>query len=265
MMFFSPTVADRRSDSGISISGPNKPRIYTPRRSRARYFLPTAKCFLSEFRDFGKVEPVHLHCRHHHVKGFLPAGADGRAHLLNIREHLNQALIKAEIPDSTCDFSVFHQKGAIASHPSQDFFVWIDFADVPESRDQNPALRRGDHLVHSIRVTRRLEDNVHGRFAHFVRNRKAMSGSFDRADFARVFRLLHLFCARPRVHQPFDDSAFDELDPLAAHAFAIEGRAGLEWMRDVVPDCDVFAEQTGTNAVAEKRPLIENGKPAEVV
>ena len=61
------------------------------------------------------------------------------------------------------DASVFDQEAAVARHAGENFFVGIDFADVPEAREQDAAIGGGDHFIQ-----RRIaagEDQIEGRFA----------------------------------------------------------------------------------------------------
>ena len=173
-------------------------------------------------------------------------------------------MIEAKIADTTNYFAVFDQERSIAGHAGKDFLVRINFADVPEPRDQNSALGGSDHLLDRLWISWSFKDDVHRRFAHFVGNGEAVSGGSNRTNFSSVFRVLHLLGACSCIHQPLHNSVFDQLDLLAAHAFAIERRPRLQWMRHVVPDRNVLAEQPRADSIAEKRPLIENREPAEV-
>src|SRR5215470_18589465 len=96
--------------------------------------------FALELRHFREVEVSHLHRWDDHVERFFSAGADRFAHLLDIREHVNQALIKAKVSHSANHFAVFNKEGAVAGHAGEDLFVRVNFADVPEASDQNSAL-----------------------------------------------------------------------------------------------------------------------------
>ena len=62
------------------------------------------------------------------------------------------------------------RNAAVAGHAGENFFVGIDFADVPEARDQDAALGGGDHFLD--RCFAAVENHIHGRFAIFVGQRK---------------------------------------------------------------------------------------------
>ena len=67
---------------------------------------------------------------------------------------MDQTLVEAEIAQAVLNFPVFHQEGAVAGHAGDDLLVGINFADVPQPRDQHAALGRGDHLIESLRILR---------------------------------------------------------------------------------------------------------------
>src|SRR5579863_9522868 len=98
---------------------------------------------------FGEVKLTNFHGRHDHVKRLFSAGTKRQAHGLNIAEHVNQALVEAEVAYVLSNSPVFHQESAVASHAGDDFFVGIDLADVPETRHQDAAIGGSDHLGES--------------------------------------------------------------------------------------------------------------------
>ena len=96
--------------------------------------------------DFRKVKIDDLHRGDHHFEGFFAGGPDGGAEELNVAEHLEDGLIESEIADGGRDLALFNQKKAIAGHTGHDFFVGVDFADVPEAGDEQAAIGGGDHF-----------------------------------------------------------------------------------------------------------------------
>src|SRR5260370_7639559 len=68
----------------------------------------------------------------------------------------------------------------------------------------------------------------------------------------------------PAVSQLPDDSPLDQSQSLPRHTLAIEGRAGLRGMIDVVRDADVFSEQLFVRAAGEEAASILDGGGAEV-
>ena len=141
----------------------------------------------------------------------------------DVREHLDHALVEAEIADSAGDAAIFDQECAVARHSGEDFFVRIDFADIPQARNQHAALGRGDHFVD--RLVSPAPHQIHRRFAVFVRERKSMAGRLG----------FHLLRGGARVDQIFRHAAIDQQDFLPGNAFAIEGLAKLQRMVNVVP------------------------------
>src|SRR2546422_5957427 len=91
----------------------------------------------------------------------------------SLAEHLDDALVEAEIPDAVADLAVLDPERAVARHAGEDFLVGIDLADVPQPRDQETPLGRADHLLG--RAFAAVEDDVHGRFADVVRQREAVT------------------------------------------------------------------------------------------
>ena len=85
----------------------------------------------SELGDFGEVELVDLHSRDHHIESLLTGGANRRRERLHVREQFDYTLVEAEVPHSSHDVSAIDEEGSIASHPSHDLLIGVDFADVP--------------------------------------------------------------------------------------------------------------------------------------
>src|SRR2546428_10346266 len=100
-------------------------------------FQQRARLKLGERRQ---VELADLHARHDHLEALLAGGALGRGHHLDLAEHLDDALVEAEIPDAVAYLAVLDPERAVARHPGKNFLVGIDFADVPQARDQETAL-----------------------------------------------------------------------------------------------------------------------------
>src|ERR1700689_4800674 len=106
----------------------------------------------SELRDFGEVEIANLHRRNHHVKRFLAGGANRFAHGFYIREHVYQTFVETKVTNSLLLFAVFHEERSVAGHAGYHLFERLDFADVPESRDQYAALGGSDHVREALRI-----------------------------------------------------------------------------------------------------------------
>ena len=70
----------------------------------------------SELRGFGKVELADLHGWRDHVHGLFAARAHRLAHFFNVLQHVNQAFVKAEVPDPTLNLAVLDQECAVARH-----------------------------------------------------------------------------------------------------------------------------------------------------
>ena len=118
--------------------------------------------------------------------------------------------------------AIFDQKAAVAGHAGQDFFVGIDFADIPQARDQDAAIGGGDHFVHGSVAA--AENQIDGRFAIFIGQREPVAGGLG----------LHFFRGGARVDQIARHAFIHQQNFLPRHAFAVEGRAGLQRMGDVV-------------------------------
>ena len=68
-----------------------------------------------------------------------------------------------------------------------------------------------------------------------------------------------------RIDEMARHASIDEQDRLPGQAFAIEGRAGLQRVRDVVVDGDVFTHDLLAEAIGETGALIEHGGSGEIV
>src|SRR5580693_7584067 len=92
------------------------------------------------------MEIVDFHGRDDHFEGFFAGGADRGAQKINVIEHFDEGLVEAKVADGGGDAAVFDEEEAVASHTGHDFFVGVNFADVPEAGDQEAAIGGGDHF-----------------------------------------------------------------------------------------------------------------------
>src|SRR5208282_3802239 len=122
----------------------------------------------------------------------------------------------------------------------------------------------GDHFFYAFWFLWHIENDVQRHLAHFVRQRKSVSSGFGGADLARIRRILHLLCRGSRIHHALHHALLDQWHALAPHSLAIERRTGLQRMRGVIPDVDVFPKQPGADPVVQKRTLVENRDAAVV-
>ena len=134
----------------------------------------------------------------------------------NVPKHLQDRLIESEIPRRPRNFALLDQEQTVASHAGHDLFVGVDFADVPEPRDQQTSVGGGDHLLER-RITAG-DNQIHRSFPVFIgqgesRGRWALVPAClaERREYTRFFTM-------PLI---------DERDALAWHAFAVEGSAKL--------------------------------------
>src|SRR5947199_976599 len=132
---------------------------------------------------FGKVETAHFHGGRHHVEGFLAAGPHRTANGLNTTQHLNQALVEAEVPDAGFHLSAFDQKGPVTGHSRKDLFIRINFADVPHPGNEDSTLRAADHLLGCLLTAGGEKHDVGRGFAHLIGQGESMTGYLDLADF----------------------------------------------------------------------------------
>src|SRR5208283_5783871 len=119
----------------------------TPHKNGAHLAVVVTSCRLGtwaapglELRDFRKVEVSYLHRWHYHVQGFFSGGADGLTHGHNVLEHVDQALVEAEVTKSRPYFAVFNLEGTIAGHARDDLLVRVDLADIPKASYKNAPL-----------------------------------------------------------------------------------------------------------------------------
>ena len=178
-------------------------------------------------------------------KDSSPAARTARAHLTDVGQHLQNILIEAEIANAGGDFAILDEEAAVAGHAGKNFFVGIDFANVPKAGEQNAAIGSGDHGVQ--RRSAAGEDEVEGRFAILIRQWQAVAGGFG----------FHFFGRRSRIDEMARHAAIDEQNRLPGQAFAIEGRAGLQGVRDVVVNAHVFAHDLLADAIGEAGALID--------
>src|SRR5260370_33319524 len=93
------------------------------------------------------MEFAYVHGGDDHFEGLFAGGTHGGTQQFDVLEHFNKRLIEAEVSHGASYPPALNKKQAIAGHPGHDFFVGIDFADVPEARHEQPAFGGGDHFV----------------------------------------------------------------------------------------------------------------------
>src|ERR1022692_851539 len=212
-----------------------------------------------ELGYFREVKITDLHGWHDHVKRLLAAGTKRYAHGLDAREHVDEALAETEVAHTLPHAAVFHQESAVTGHAREHFFVGIDFADVPQPRDQHAAFGGGDHLRQSLRILRGRKNDVERHLAHFVGEKESVAGGRDGPYLVFMLGALHSFSRGSGIDDALDHSVLDQRHAQPAHALPVEGRPGLQGMGDVVPDGDVVAEELAADAAGEEGTLVEDG------
>src|SRR5260370_2790865 len=162
-------------------------------------------------------------------------------------------MMEAEIAYGTSNPAILKEKEAIARHAGLVRSVGIDSANVPEAVDKQAAFGGGDHFFDGG-VTAG-EDEVHGRFAVFIGERKPVAGGLLACGFG----------GGAGIDEVFGATAIHELNVLAAEAFTIERRALLQRMVNVVGNGDVLPEELFAHAVVEAGALVFEGGSGKVV
>src|SRR5438445_5933271 len=98
-----------------------------------------------ELGYFGEVEVAHFHSGHNHLESLFTRGADCGTEKFDVLEHFDEGLIETEVADGASNLTVFDKKQAITGHAGHDFFVRVNFADVPEAGDEEAAISGSDH------------------------------------------------------------------------------------------------------------------------
>src|ERR1700757_1408749 len=111
----------------------------------------TAECFL-ELRHLGEVEVPNFHRRDNHVEGFFPTGAHRSSHSFDVRQHMDEAFVEAEIAHPGTHLSVLDEECAVTGHAGKNLLVGIDFTNVPETAHQDASIGRSKHLLKSLRL-----------------------------------------------------------------------------------------------------------------
>src|SRR5438105_4875469 len=162
-------------------------------------------------------------------------------------------MVEAEIAYGTGDFAFFDEVQAVAGHAGHDFFIRIDFADVPNAGNKQAAIRAGNHFFDcGVAAT---EDQIHGRFAIFVGKGKTVASRL----------LAGLFCTGTGIDEIAGHAVLDQWNALTRNAFTIEGCTRLLRMIDIIGNRNVLAEERFADAIYEARTLIRNGRGSEIV
>src|SRR5258708_5159301 len=199
------------------------------------------------------MEIVDFHGGDDHFEGCFAGGADGGAQQFHVIQHFDEGLIEAEVAHGAGNLPLLNKKEAIACHAGDDLFVRVDFADIPEPRDEQAAVGGGDHFFDGG-VTAG-EDEVHGRFAVFVRQSEPVSSGLFASGFG----------SGTGIDESSGDAAIDQLNALTGQALAIEGHTLLQQMIDVVGDGDVLSEELFAHAVVEAGALVFESGGGKIV
>src|SRR4051812_46471374 len=107
--------------------------------------------------EISRFDRWHYNC----AAGFGAADAYRGADRLEIVEQEERRVVEPEILDRSRDLAVLDEERSIAGKAGVKDRAWIDFAQVPEPRDQNSPRGRLDHLVHrrwaALHLDRRRE------------------------------------------------------------------------------------------------------------
>ena len=162
-----------------------------------------------------------LHRRHNHLERFFPGCAHSGTEHLDVRKHFENILVEAEISNAARNATIFDEERSIARHAGENFLIRIDFADVPEARYQDSALRRANHFVEGLVTAGK--NQIHGRFAIFIGQGKTVT--------CRL--LFHFFRGGARVHEIFWNAAIHQQNLLPRNAFPVVWvhRAGMDGRR----------------------------------
>src|SRR5262249_28677257 len=150
------------------------------------------------------------------------------------------------------DLPVLDQVRAIAGEPRAHECAWIDGADVPEARHEDPALGALDHVGHAGRAANHAE-------------RSAATESAASAAAAGVRRLLSLLL-RPVaiVVQILHDPVLDPHALLARRAVSVVTAGGtrrirgIRYQRHPLVD-DLHPELVPAAGLREERPSLVGG------
>ena len=120
-----------------------------------------------------------------------PLARTAVAHCFYIVQHMNQALVEAEIAKPALELAVLDQEGAVTGHAGK-IFSYGSTSRMYQSRvTRMPRSVDAIICVDGLSARGRAgEDNVHGHFAHIIGNGKAMAGGFDRANLVGEFGML---------------------------------------------------------------------------
>src|SRR5713101_991692 len=199
------------------------------------------------------MEAVNFHGRDDHFEGLLTGGANRGAEEFYVFEHFDERLIEAEVAGRSGNPPIFNKKQAIAGHAGHHFFVGIDFADVPEAGDEEAAIGGSDHFFH--RSVTAAENQIHRRFAVFVREGETVaSGLFVRG-----------FGGSAGINEIPGNAAIHEQHLLPRNPLAIEWRALLERVINIVTDADIRSEKLLAHAFIETRALVFQSGGCEIV
>src|SRR4029079_11674113 len=83
--------------------------------------------------------------------------SNSRTNRLEIVQQEQRRLIEAEVLDRLRDFSVLDQECTVARKTSEQNRSRINGAEIPQSRHENSALRRLDHVIDRSRARNHLD------------------------------------------------------------------------------------------------------------
>src|SRR5262249_19369880 len=150
-------------------------------------------------------------------------------------------------------FALFDTEKAVAGHAGHHLFVWIDFADIPEPRNQQAVIGGSDHFFQRGLTTGKHQ--IHRSFSVFVGEREAVAR-----------RLLFLALgASPAVNQIPGYSIPNQSNTLARNALPIKRSSQLPGVVSVVPHGNVLTEEWFPYTPVKARALICNCGRSKIV
>src|SRR4030095_4942350 len=137
------------------------------------------------------------------------------------RQHLNDALIEAEITHRVRDLSVLDQPDAVTREARPRGRPRIDASNVPKAADQQRARRAFDHVLDARSRSARLDDGVD-------RPRRGLPLLLRRRD--------------PRVLEGLEHAVANEMNGLSGNTIVCILRSGKLGAPRIAHDADALVE-----------------------
>src|SRR6266567_4372966 len=148
-------------------------------------------------------------------------------------EQFQQALVEPQIADRPLDLTTLDQKGSITSHTCKRLRSRLNFANIPQSCDQQPLVKLSNQLLHRLRRPLPTNHQVNRRLAKRIRQRQLVPGWMS---------ILISVGRDPARSQGLQHTVLDKRQLALRITLAIKRRTNLQGMIHIIVETHIFSQ-----------------------